>query len=125
LLKIAPDLTWKQIDDILATAESTAMAGIIATNTTIDHSSIPVARRTQGGLSGQPLRDRSYEILKYVKTRTQLAVISVGGIMNPADALARFDAGADLIQLYTGFIYRGPGIIRQICRALVEAGARS
>jgi dihydroorotate dehydrogenase len=125
LLKIAPDLTWKQIDDILATAESTAMAGIIATNTTIDHSSIPVARRTQGGLSGQPLRDRSYEILKYIKTRTQLPVISVGGIMNPADAFARFDAGADLIQLYTGFIYRGPGIVRQICRALVEAGARS
>jgi dihydroorotate dehydrogenase len=125
LLKIAPDLTWKQIDDILATAESTAMAGIIATNTTIDHFSIPVARRTQGGLSGQPLRDRSYEILKYIKTRTQLPVISVGGIMNPADAFARFDAGADLIQLYTGFIYRGPGIVRQICRALVELGARS
>jgi dihydroorotate dehydrogenase len=125
LLKIAPDLTWKEIDDILATAESTAMAGIIATNTTIDHSSIPIARRTQGGLSGQPLRDRSFEILKYIKTRTQLPVISVGGIMNPADALARFDAGADLIQLYTGFIYRGPGIVRQICRAMLEAGARS
>jgi dihydroorotate dehydrogenase len=120
LLKIAPDLTWKELDDILATAESAAMAGIIATNTTIDHSSIPIARRTQGGLSGQPLRDRSFEILKYIKTRSRLPVVSVGGIMNADDALARFDAGADLIQLYTGFIYRGPGIVRQICRALVE-----
>jgi dihydroorotate dehydrogenase len=120
LLKIAPDLTWKEIDDILATAESTALAGIIATNTTIDHSRIPIARRTQGGLSGQPLRDRSFEILKYIKSRSRLPVVSVGGIMNAADALARFDAGADLIQLYTGFIYRGPGIVRQICRALME-----
>jgi dihydroorotate dehydrogenase len=120
LLKIAPDLTWKEVDDVLATAESTAMAGIIATNTTIDHSHIPLPRRTQGGLSGKPLRDRSYEILKYIKTRSRLPVVSVGGIMNARDALARFDAGADLIQLYTGFIYRGPGMIRQICRALSE-----
>lgn len=120
LLKIAPDLTWKEIDDILAIAESSALAGIIATNTTIDHSTIPVVRRTQGGLSGRPLRDRSLEILKYIKTRSRLPVVSVGGIMSAADALARFDAGADLIQLYTGFIYRGPGIIRQICRSLLS-----
>jgi dihydroorotate dehydrogenase len=125
LLKIAPDLTWREVDDVLATAESTGIAGIIATNTTIDHSSIPLSRRTPGGLSGQPLRDRSYEILKYIKTKSRLSVVSVGGIMNAGDALARFDAGADLIQLYTGFIYRGPGIIRQICSALLEGGARS
>jgi dihydroorotate dehydrogenase len=120
LLKIAPDLTWKEVEDILATAESNGISGIIATNTTIDHSDITASRRTQGGLSGTPLRDRSYEILKYIKTRSRLPVISVGGIMNISDALARFDAGADLIQLYTGFIYRGPGFIRQICRALLE-----
>jgi dihydroorotate dehydrogenase len=125
LLKIAPDLTWREVDDVLATAESTGIAGIIATNTTIDHSSIPLSRRTPGGLSGRPLRDRSYEILKYIKTKSRLSVVSVGGIMNAGDALARFDAGADLIQLYTGFIYRGPGIIRQICSALLEGGARS
>ena len=119
LLKIAPDLTWKEVDDILAIAESTAIAAIIATNTTIDHSNIPLSSRTQGGLSGRPLRDRSYEILKYIKTKSRLPVVSVGGIMNASDALARFDAGADLIQLYTGFIYRGPGIIRQICKALL------
>jgi len=76
--------------------------------------------RTQGGLSGTPLRQRSYEILKYIKTRSRFPVISVGGIMNVTDALARFDAGADLIQVYTGFIYRGPGFIRQICRAMLE-----
>jgi dihydroorotate dehydrogenase len=119
LLKIAPDLTWKEIDDILSTAESTAISGIIATNTTIDHSSVPLARRTQGGLSGKPLRDRSSEILKYIKTRSRLPVVSVGGIMSAADASARLDAGADLIQVYTGFIYRGPAIIRQICAALL------
>jgi dihydroorotate dehydrogenase len=118
LLKIAPDLTWKEVEDILVTAESNGISGIIATNTTIDHSNITASRRTQGGLSGTPLRDRSCEILKYIKTRSRLPVISVGGIMNISDALARFDAGADLIQLYTGFIYRGPGFIRQICRAL-------
>jgi dihydroorotate dehydrogenase len=120
LLKIAPDLSWKEVDDILAVAESCAVAGIIATNTTIDHSKIPLSSQTQGGLSGQPLRDRSCQILKYIRTRSRLSVVSVGGIMNADDALARFDAGADLIQLYTGFIYRGPVIIRQICNALSE-----
>ena len=122
LLKIAPDLSWQEIDDILAVADSKGISGIVATNTTIDHSGIPSPKRTQGGLSGTPLRDRSCEVLKYIKTKSRLPVISVGGIMNPADALARFDAGADLIQLYTGFIYRGPGIIRQICRALRKRG---
>jgi dihydroorotate dehydrogenase len=118
LLKIAPDLQWKEIDAILATAESTAISGIVATNTTIDHSSVPLPKRTQGGLSGKPLSDRSYEILKYVKSKSKLPVVSVGGIMSATDALARLDAGADLIQLYTGFIYRGPAIIHQICRRL-------
>ena len=124
LLKIAPDLTWKEIDDIVATAESTGISGIIATNTTIDHSGVPSPRRTEGGLSGTPLRERSYEVLKYVKARSRLSVISVGGVMNTTDAVARFDAGADLIQLYTGFIYRGPGIVRRICRALLANKAR-
>jgi dihydroorotate dehydrogenase len=120
LLKIAPDLSWQEIDDILAVADSKGISGIVATNTTIDHSGIPSPRRTQGGLSGTPLRDRSCEVLKYIKTKSRLPVISLGGIMNPTDALARFDAGADLIQLYTGFIYRGPGIIPAICRGLLE-----
>jgi dihydroorotate dehydrogenase len=120
LLKIAPDLTWKEVDDILATAESNGISGIIATNTTVDHSNIAASMRTEGGLSGTPLRDRSYEILRYIKTRSRFPVISVGGIMNVTDALARLDAGADLIQLYTGFIYRGPGFIGQICAALRE-----
>ena len=120
LLKIAPDLTWKEVDDILVTAETNGISGVIATNTTVDHSNIPALVRTQGGLSGTPLRQRSYEILKYIKTRSRFPVISVGGIMNVSDALARFDAGADLIQVYTGFIYRGPGFIGQICRAMLE-----
>ena len=124
LLKIAPDLTWKEIDDIVATAESTGISGIIATNTTIDLSGVPSPRQTEGGLSGTPLRERSYEVLKYVKARSRLSVISVGGVMNTTDAVARFDAGADLIQLYTGFIYRGPGIVRRICSALLANKAR-
>ena len=124
LLKIAPDLTWGEIDDVLVTAEETGIAGLIATNTTVDQAGIRPDRRTEGGLSGTPLRDRSYEILKYIKSRTSLPVISVGGIMNAADAKARLDAGADLIQVYTGFIYRGPSFVRQICRRLVE-GVRS
>jgi dihydroorotate dehydrogenase len=120
LLKIAPDLGWGEVDEVLVTAEETGIAGIIATNTTIDQSAIPPERRTEGGLSGAPLRERSYLVLKHIKERSSLPVVSVGGIMSAADAIARLDAGADLIQVYTGFIYRGPGFVGEICQKLVE-----
>jgi dihydroorotate dehydrogenase len=116
LVKIAPDLTFEQLDYILASALECKLAGIIATNTTIDHQAVPVEIRQTGGLSGKPLRTRSLEILSYIKKHSFLPVISVGGIMNADDAIARFDAGADLIQIYTGFIYRGPALMSQIAR---------
>jgi dihydroorotate dehydrogenase len=119
LLKIAPDLSWSEVDEVLVTAQETGIAGIIATNTTIDQSAIPAARRTEGGLSGAPLRERSYVVLKHIKKRSSLPVVSVGGIMSAGDALARLDAGADLVQVYTGFIYHGPGFAGEICQKLL------
>lgn len=114
LVKIAPDLDWPAIEEIIALAEEHKAAGLIATNTTIDHSSVPESRRTQGGLSGSPLRGRSTEVVRFVTKKTHLPVIAVGGVFSADDALEKFDAGASLIQVYTGFIYQGPGLVRQI-----------
>lgn len=122
LIKIAPDLEWEAIESILALVDEHRLAGIIATNTTVDHSMLPSYRRTQGGLSGAPLRQRSTEIVRFIAERTELPVIAVGGIMNADDALEKFDACASLIQLYTGFVYEGPALIRQICSALLRRG---
>lgn len=119
LLKIAPDLDWAAIEEILALVEEHELAGIIATNTTIDHASIPANRRQQGGLSGWPLEQRSTEIVRFIAERTRLPVIAVGGIFDAASAQAKFDVGAALVQLYTGFIYEGPGLVKKICRALL------
>jgi dihydroorotate dehydrogenase len=118
LVKIAPDLEWGPIEEILALAQEQGLAGIVATNTTIDHSSIPEHRRTQGGLSGAPLRARATEVVRFITARSPLPVIAVGGIMSADDALEKFDAGAALVQLYTGFIYEGPGLVREIGAAL-------
>ncbi len=120
LVKIAPDLEWGPIEEILALAQEQQLAGIVATNTTIDHTSIPESRRTQGGLSGAPLRARATEVVRFITARSPLPVIAVGGIMSADDALEKFDAGAVLVQLYTGFIYEGPGLVRSICEALVR-----
>ena len=114
LVKISPDLTFEQIDHVLASAEALELAAVIATNTTTDHSTIPADRRQTGGLSGKPLRTRSMQILAHIKRHSRLPVISVGGIMSAEDAKARFDEGADLVQIYTGLIYRGPGLVGQI-----------
>lgn len=115
LVKIAPDLTSEQLDKILVRALEHKLAGIIATNTTIDHQGVPAEKEQLGGLSGKPLRAQSLAMLKHIKNNSSLPVISVGGIMNADDAKARFDAGADLVQIYTGFVYRGPVLVRQIC----------
>ncbi len=119
LVKIAPDLEWSAIEEILGLVEEHGLAGIIATNTTIDHASVPEAARQQGGLSGRPLRARSTEVVRFITARTKLPVIAVGGVFSADDALEKFDAGAALIQLYTGFIYEGPGLVRRICDALL------
>ncbi|MDP9291053.1 MAG: dihydroorotate dehydrogenase (quinone), partial [Verrucomicrobiota bacterium] len=123
LVKIAPDLEFAQIDEILQLALHHQLAGIVATNTTIDHSSLESAERTEGGLSGAPLRARSTEIVRFITAKTSLPVIAVGGIMDADSAREKLDAGAALVQLYTGFIYRGPGLIGEICREIASAVA--
>ncbi len=127
LLKIAPDLSFEQIDDIIEIVQTTGIAGLIATNTTIarDHLSYPdefVEKIGNGGLSGAPLKNRSLEILRYIikKSNNAFPVISVGGIMSAEDALERLKAGAALVQIYTGFIYEGPALIKKINKRLLE-----
>ncbi len=120
LVKIAPDLDWASIEEIIALAHEHRIAGLIATNTTIDQSQVPEPRRTQGGLSGLPLRARATEVVRFIAERTELPVIGVGGVFSADDALEKFDAGATLIQIYTGFIYEGPGLVRKINEALLR-----
>jgi dihydroorotate dehydrogenase len=127
LLKIAPDLTNTQLDDVLEIIEKTGIAGIVATNTTIDRSNIQADDKVleeigMGGLSGKPLRQKSTEIIKYLATKSnsKLPIIAVGGIFTPEDAKEKIDAGATLIQVYTGFIYQGPAIAKKICRSFVK-----
>lgn len=120
LVKIAPDLTFEQIDEVIALAEQHGLAGIVATNTTIDHSSLPeTAPRETGGLSGAPLRARSTEIVRFLAGRTKLPVVAVGGVGDAASAREKLDAGAALVQLYTGFVYGGPTLVPEICRGLM------
>jgi dihydroorotate dehydrogenase len=116
LVKIAPDLTDDAVKEIAALAESERLAGIIATNTTLDHSSVPPESDEQGGLSGRPLRERSTEVLRILRTSTNLPLIASGGIIDASAAQEKFEAGANLIQLYTGFVYNGPSLIRDIVR---------
>ncbi len=119
LVKIAPDLEWGAIDEILGLVQEHAVAGLIATNTTIDQGSLPAQLRRQGGLSGAPLRERSTEVVRFIAERSAVPIIAVGGIMSADDAMEKFDAGAALVQLYTGFVYEGPALIRDICQALL------
>ena len=117
LLKIAPDLTLRDLDQIIAACEQHEMAGLIATNTTLDHAAIDPQRDQTGGLSGAPVREKSTEFIRAIEERTQLPIIGVGGVMDAASAREKFDAGADLIQVYTGYIYRGPGLLRELAVA--------
>jgi dihydroorotate dehydrogenase len=126
LLKIAPDLTDSQLDDIIDIVKTTKIAGVIATNTTISREGLnytkeEIGKIGMGGLSGKPLTKRSTEVIRYLKQKSGNAfpVIGVGGIHSAEDAIEKFKAGADLVQLYTGFIYEGPGLIKRINKALV------
>ena len=114
LLKIAPDLTEPEIEEIISACEEFSVAGIIATNTTLDHRPIPDGLDQQGGLSGRPVRARSTEVVRFLRTNTHLPIIGVGGIADAASAEEKFAAGAQLLQVYTGFIYRGPGLLREL-----------
>lgn len=127
LLKIAPDLTVEQLDDVIEILKETKTDGVIATNTTISRDGLTaephvVEQIGAGGLSGKPLRDRSTEVIRYLRRElgTDYPIIGVGGIMSVEDALEKLNAGADLIQLYTGFIYEGPGLVKRILKALVK-----
>ena len=118
LVKITPDLASDALEEIIAVCEETGVAGIIATNTTVEHSSIPPNLDHEGGLSGAPLREKSTAIIRAVTSRSTIPVIASGGIFNAASAREKIEAGAQLLQIYTGLIYRGPGLLREIGDAL-------
>lgn len=126
LLKIAPDLNQQQLDDILEIADSTSLDGLIATNTTISREGLATLPKEiteigAGGLSGKPMQNRSTEVIRYIRSKNKrIPIIGVGGIHDVNSALEKLSAGADLIQIYTGFVYEGPGLVARINRALIN-----
>lgn len=124
LLKIAPDLTDSQLDDIIEIIISAKIDGVVATNTTISREGLQTDVSTigMGGLSGKPVAQRSTEVIRYLSQKSNKAfpIIGVGGIHSAQDAIEKLEAGADLIQLYTGFIYEGPALPKKICKALLN-----
>ena len=130
LLKIAPDLTDSQLLDIIEIVSTTTIDGVIATNTTISRENLKshaLLIEEAGGLSGAPLKDRSTEVIRFLAEKSNKAfpIIGVGGINSAEDAIEKLDAGADLIQLWTGFVYEGPGLIKKINEALLERTAEA
>lgn len=122
LLKIAPDLTDEQLSDIIEIVQETHIAGVIATNTTIGREGLVSDNQKEtGGLSGKPLKNRSTEVIRFLSEKSNHAfpIIGVGGIFSETDALEKLEAGASLIQLYTGFIYEGAGLIKRINKKLI------
>jgi dihydroorotate dehydrogenase len=114
LLKIAPDLSLADLEQIIATCEQNGIAGFIATNTTLDHAAIPAPLDQEGGLSGLPLRGKSTELVRALTARSRLPVIASGGISDAESAKEKLEAGAQLLQLYTGYVYHGPRLLREI-----------
>lgn len=128
LLKIAPDLTDGQLNDVVSILKSTGIDGVIATNTTIARDGLKtpeseVKRAGAGGLSGAPLGKRSTDVIRFLRQHLgkDFPIIGVGGIMTPKDAVEKLQAGADLIQVYTGFIYEGPGLMKRINRKILDS----
>jgi dihydroorotate dehydrogenase len=125
LVKIAPDLSEAEIDDVLGAIDLAGVDGIIATNTTIGREGIPDRYRDlKGGLSGRPLRERSTEVIRCIsrKTNGRLPIIGVGGVLQPEDVVEKLDAGATLVQIYTGLVYAGPSVVKRVNRALLQRG---
>jgi dihydroorotate dehydrogenase len=127
LLKIAPDLNATQLDEVIEIIKETKIDGVIATNTSVDRSNLKASKERldaigYGGLSGKPIKDRSTKIIKYLAEKSNKAfpIIGVGGIHSAKDALEKIDAGADLVQIYTGFIYEGPSLIKKINKAILS-----
>ncbi len=126
LLKIAPDLTNEQLDDIISIVADTKIDGVIATNTTIDRGKLTASQEVvssigAGGVSGQPLKERATEVIRYIKTnaKSPMVIIGVGGIQTAEDAIEKLEAGADLLQIYSGFIYGGPATAKRINTGLI------
>ncbi len=126
LLKISPDLNFNQIDEVIDILLETKLDGVVATNTTtgrynLNESEEKVTQIGNGGMSGLPLRDRSTEVIRYISQKTggKIPIIGVGGILSAQDALDKIDAGASLVQIYSGFIYEGPILVKKINKALL------
>ncbi|CAM1368295.1 quinone-dependent dihydroorotate dehydrogenase [Tenacibaculum xiamenense] len=127
LLKIAPDLNNGQLDEIIELISETKIDGVIASNTSVNREGLKASKERlneigNGGLSGQPIKDRSTKVIKYLADNSNKAfpIIGVGGIHSAKDALEKIDAGADLVQVYTGFIYEGPSLIKKINKAILS-----
>jgi len=121
LVKLSPDLTDQELDDALDAILSAGVEGVIATNTTIRRDSLKSPKASEdGGLSGAPLRTRSTQVVRkiYARTNGRLPIVGVGGVMNPAGAQEKLDAGAALVQLFSGLVYGGPGVVQKILKAL-------
>jgi dihydroorotate dehydrogenase len=118
LIKISPDLSPIELEAILNVCAENGVAGIIATNTTLDHSSVPPELEEEGGLSGAPLREKATALVRDIVAKSAIPVIASGGICDLESAHEKFEAGAQLVQLYTGFVYRGPGLLREIIEAM-------
>ena len=124
LLKIAPDLTEEQLLDIIEIITMVKIDGVIATNTTLSREGLQSTNKKEiGGLSGKPVTDRSTAVIRFLHEKSNKAfpIIGVGGIHTPEDALEKLEAGASLIQLYTGFVYEGPGVVKKMNKAILEA----
>ncbi|MDC1259103.1 quinone-dependent dihydroorotate dehydrogenase [Flavobacteriaceae bacterium] len=132
LLKIAPDLNTTQLDEIIDLVEETKIEGIIASNTSISRANLRTDHTTleaigNGGVSGLPIKDKSTQVIKYLSEKSQNAfpIIGVGGIHSAQDAIEKIEAGADLVQIYTGFIYEGPNLVKRINKALLKSSLKS
>lgn len=126
-LKISPDLNLKQVDETLEIVQKAKIDGLVVANTTVSRANLVSSKQTvenigNGGLSGLPIRDRSTEMIRYISKKNggKLPIIGVGGIMSPEDAIEKLNAGATLIQIYTGFIYEGPALVKRINKAILK-----
>ncbi|MDZ4714486.1 MAG: quinone-dependent dihydroorotate dehydrogenase [Cytophagales bacterium] len=131
LLKIAPDLTAEQLNDVVVILRETKTDGVIATNTTISRDGLSTSQKEvadmgAGGLSGKPVGQRSTEVIRFLRERLgkDFPIIGVGGIMTVADAIEKLQAGADLVQIYTGFIYEGPGFVKRINKGVLRLNSK-
>jgi len=122
LLKLAPDLEEKPLKEAASTALSAGCAGLIATNTTLSRAGLPSGKYPDGGLSGQPLKKMATKVLKSLSrfTKGKVPLVAVGGVFTAQDVQEKLNAGASLVQVYTGYIYEGPFLPARLCRGLLE-----